>query len=170
MIVRRRARAWVMPAPAAAATRSASLLTATLAAILLSGATPARAGGWHSWSGTAGDRAGHGLVSRGEAIWNDYLFDDYGANVDGFNSMSPDALIGALSPHAYPEDPNAPVGFAPSGHNGRFRHSGDFSYPAKEPQHDPVNDPLDEQNSYDNVADVAEVRIAADRNEVWVRF
>src|SRR3954454_6536514 len=76
-------------------------LAVALTAALFAAAAPARAADWHDWSGTSGDLAGHGSVSRGDAIWSDYLYDDYGANVDGFNSMSPDVLIGALSPHAY---------------------------------------------------------------------
>ncbi|MEA2389481.1 MAG: hypothetical protein QOG41_2254 [Thermoleophilaceae bacterium] len=148
--------------------RASAALPALAAVAVLPGTATATQ--WHRWAGSAGRPAGQAVVSRGEAIWSDYLFDDYGANVDTFNSMAPDVLIGALSPHAYPADPAHPVGFAPSGHVGRFRHTGDFSYPAKNPHHDPVGDPLDEQNSYDNVADFAGVRLAVDAGHVWLRF
>src|SRR4051812_50094076 len=78
----------------------------------------ASAGPWHAWRGTSGDDAGHGVVSRGEAIWSNYLFDDYGAHVDGFASMDPDLLLGILSPHGYPGDPTHPAGFPPGGNAG----------------------------------------------------
>src|SRR5438132_13491397 len=106
---------------------SAGIVRLALAVVLAAGvlAAPAGAAGpsspWHTWVGTSGDNAGHGVVDKGEAIWTNYLFDDYGANVDGFQSMDPDLLIALLSPHAYPGDPTRPVGFAPSGNVGRFR-------------------------------------------------
>ncbi|MHB8448922.1 MAG: hypothetical protein ACYDAQ_00380 [Mycobacteriales bacterium] len=131
----------------------------------------AAAGAWHTWVGISGDNAGHGVVSKGEAIWSNYLFDDYGANVDGFDSMAPDVLIAIMSPHVYPNDPLHPVGFAPSGNVGRFRHTGDYSYPPdKRYPQDPVNDPLGDNNSYQNVANVAETRIAVDARSVYFRF
>src|SRR5205085_2415621 len=76
-----------------------------------------------------------------------------------------------LSPHAYPGDPTRPVGFAPSGNVGRFRHTGDYGYPPSQAYpHDPVNDPLGDNNAYDNVANVAETRVSADAQYVYLRF
>ncbi|MGH9305676.1 MAG: hypothetical protein ACRD0I_02160 [Acidimicrobiales bacterium] len=128
-------------------------------------------GPWHTWVGVSGDNAGHGVVNRGEAIWTNYLFDDYGANVDGFDSMDPDVLSLITSPHVYPGDLLYPVGLAPSGNVGRFRHTGDFSYPPDKPYpQDLVNDPLGDNNSYQNVANVAETRIALNASNVYFRF
>jgi hypothetical protein len=145
-----------------------------LAGMLVAGAiaaAPASAAPWHDWTGTPGGDAGHGVVSRGEAIWSNYLFDDYGADVDGFQSMDPDLLVGILSPHAYPGDPAHPAGFAPSGNVGRFRHTGDYGYPPSTPYpQDPANDPLGDNNAYDNVANVAETRVAADAGYLYLRF
>lgn len=121
----------------------------------------------HRWRGLAGDDAGHGVVSRGEAIWNDYLFDDYGANVDGFESMGPDPFLLVTGPHVYPSDPLRP-GIAPSGHIGRFRHTGDYGYPPDQP-YDPAGDPLGENQSYQNVADIAEMRLAMQGDQLFLR-
>jgi len=152
-------------------------LRRALAGVLTAGVLAAPAGAaapgapWHTWAGTSGDNAGHAVVNKGEAIWTNYLFDDYGANVDGFQSMDPDLLIALLSPHAYPGDPTRPVGFAPSGNIGRFRHTGDYGYPPNKPYpQDPVNDPLGDNNAFDNVANVAETRVAADAQYVYLRF
>src|SRR3954451_25024798 len=131
----------------------------------------ASAGPWHAWRGTSGDDAGHGVLSRGEAIWSNYLFDDYGADVDGFQSMDPDLLIGILSPHVYPGDPAPRGGSAPSGNVGRFRHTGDYGSPPNKPYpQDPANDPLGDDNAYDNVANVAQTRVAADARWLYLRF
>jgi hypothetical protein len=146
-------------------------LALALAAVIVPGGAQAKAPAWHAWSGVSGDDAGHGVVSRGEAIWTNELFDDYGANVDGFTSMDPDVLIGIMSPHVYPADPQHPAGFSPTGNVGRFRHSGDYGYPPdKSYPHDPANDPLGDTTSYQNVANVTEVRVAADREDVFLRF
>jgi hypothetical protein len=152
--------------------RRAAIVALAVALGCAGGTAPAAAADrWHNWAGTSGDDAGHGVVSRGEAIWTNYLYDDYGANVDGFQSMDPDLLVGLLSPHAYPADPTQPVGFAPSGNVGRFRHTGDYGYPPDKayPQ-DPVNDPFGDNTSYQNVANVAEVRVAADASNIYLRF
>ena len=139
-----------------------------VALAVLALAAPAHA---HDWQGTSGDDAGHGVVSRGEAIWTNELYDDYGANVDGFRSMDPDLLIVLLSPHLYADDPARPAGFAPSGNVGRFRHSGDYGYPPNnEIPADPANDPFGDNSAYDNVANVAEVRVAADATTAYFRF
>jgi hypothetical protein len=141
------------------------------AALALVPAAQAAGGPWHDWVGTSGDNAGHAVVDRGDAIWTNYLFDDYGANVDGFQSMDPDLLIVILSPHAYPGDPAHPVGFAPSGNIGRFRHSGDYSYPPDQPYpQDPANDPLGDNATYQNAANVTETRVAATAQDVYFRF
>jgi hypothetical protein len=147
------------------------LLAVALAAAPVLAAMGAPEPGWHAWTGTAGDNAGHGVVSQGEAIWSNYLFDDYGANVDGAHSMDPDFLIGILSPHPYPGDPTQPVGFAPSGNVGRFRHTGDYGYPPDTayPQ-DPANDPFGDGASFQNSANVHEVRVATDPDNVYLRF
>jgi hypothetical protein len=151
--------------------RRAVVAVVALAAMAVPGGARAAAPAWHVWSGVSGDDAGHGVVSRGEAIWTNDLFDDYGANVDGFTSMDPDLFIGALSPHAYPGDAAHPVGFAPSGNVGRFRHSGDYGYPPDKPYpQDPVNDPLGDTTTYQNVANVTEVRVAADRRTAYFHF
>jgi hypothetical protein len=137
--------------------------------LALAVAPAAQADAWREWSGTGGDDAGRAVVSHGEAIWTGYLYDDYGANVDGFRSMSPDLFIGLLSPHVYADDPEHPVGFAPSGNVGRFRHSGDYGYPPAEAT-DPAADPFGDTAPYDNVADVAETRVAIAGSDAYFRF
>ncbi|MHB8671132.1 MAG: hypothetical protein ACYDAD_11370, partial [Acidimicrobiales bacterium] len=134
-------------------------------------ATNLSGGPWRTWAGTSGDDAGHGVLSDGEAIWTNYRFDDYGANVDGFESLDPDLFTPILSPHVYPGDPQHPVGMAPSANIGRFRHTGDYGYPPDRayPQ-DPANDPLGDNTTYQNVANVSEVRVAADSGSVYFRF
>ncbi|MEA2273244.1 MAG: hypothetical protein QOI98_1952 [Solirubrobacteraceae bacterium] len=150
---------------------SRALLIGMVAGAFLGGASPALGAGdgWHAWTGVAGDVAEHGIVNRHEAIWNDELFDDYGANVDGFESMGPDPFLLATGPHVNPSDPTRPS-IAPSGQVGRFRHTGDFSYPPDAPNPDPVGDPLHENHTYTNVADFAEVRLAVERGMVFLRF
>lgn len=134
-------------------------------------AEAAGGGPWPTWTGVSGDNGGHGVVSKGEAIWSNYLFDDYGANVDGFQSMDPDLLIAILSPHPYPGDPIKPVGFAPSGNVGRFRHTGDYGYPPDTayPQ-DPANDPFGDGASFQNLANVYQTRMTANASNVFFRF
>jgi hypothetical protein len=139
-----------------------------LAAAVLAPATAADAAGWHRWKGRAGTVAEHGVISRHEAIFNDELFDDYGANVDGFESMGPDPLVLVTGPHVDPANPTQPS-FAPSGQVGRFRHTGDFSYPPDEANDDP-SDPVDEVHRYTNVADFAEVRVTVKGPTVHLRF
>jgi hypothetical protein len=150
---------------------SRARLLGLIAGVLLALAPGASAAGdgWHAWKGRSGDVAEHGVVSRHEAIWSDELFDDYGANVDGFESMGPDPFLAATGPHVNPSDPAHPS-IAPSGQVGRFRHTGDFSYPPDAPNPDPVGDPLHELHTYTNVADFAEVRLALERDTVFMRF
>lgn len=45
---------------------------------------------------------------KGEAIWTNYEFDDYGIDVDGFTSMTQDVFIAIMSPHVYPDAPLGP--------------------------------------------------------------
>ena len=146
------------------------LAAAVVATVLLVPAGAGAAGdGWHAWKGRSGDVAEHGVYSRHEAIWTDELFDDYGANVDGFESMGPDAFLAATGPHVNPSDPAHPS-IAPSGQVGRWRHTGDYSYPPDAANPDPTGDPLHEIHTYTNVADFAEVRLAIERDTVFLRF
>ncbi|MEA2624174.1 MAG: hypothetical protein QOD06_219 [Candidatus Binatota bacterium] len=109
------------------------------------------------WVGEPTGISGTSRHSGGEFIYTDYLYDAWGANVDGFRGGQADfeyfPVVG-LWPNL--QDPQSPR-WGTTGQTGRFRTSGDFGYPPR--------DGTDRQ--YDSVADVSEVRIGLDAANVY---
>lgn len=81
------------------------------AVLSLALASPALAAG--PWKGEATDLAGRWQISKGELVYTDYLYDDYGADRDG--AINPPAFRANLAPTngdlRYPADSGARTGF-----------------------------------------------------------
>ena len=105
------------------------------------------------WVGTPTYISGTSVYSRGEFVYSDYVHDDYGANVDGFHSNDPDPPQPITGVYPNMQDLTSPR-FGGTANNGmeRFRHSGDYGYPAAGPAGAPTG--------YYDVADVLEFREA----------
>src|SRR4051794_17271547 len=113
------------------------------------------------WIGTPTYISGTSVYSRGEFVYSDYVHDDYGANVDGFHSNDPDPPQPITGVYPNMQDLTSPR-FGGTANNGleRFRHSGDYGYPAVGPAGAPTG--------YYDVADVLEFREALDREGLHV--
>jgi hypothetical protein len=122
-----------------------SVSLAVLAAALLAG--PAQAYDWKAepaWISNAG------VYRQHELVYQDYLYDDHGANTDGLDRM--DLPFGAAGPT--PSNPTDPrLSPAPS-----TNWAGDFTYPSADGSH------------IDDVADLQEFRVAADASAVHYRI
>src|SRR2546423_3064891 len=107
------------------------------------------------WVGTPTYISGTSTYSRGEFVYSDYVHDDYGANVDGFHSNDPDPPQPITGVYPNMQDLTSPR-FGGTANNGieRFRHSGDYGYPAAGGAGAPTG--------YYDVADVLEFREALD--------
>src|SRR4051794_1302140 len=117
------------------------------AAVLLLTAAPALAYDWKAepaWIANAAVYRDH------ELVYQDYLYDDHGANTDGFDHV--DLPFGAAGPDTQtPTDPR--MSPAPA-----TNWAGDFTYASADGTH------------VDNVADLQELRVAADANAVHYRY
>src|SRR3954449_2065581 len=116
-----------------------------LAAALAAG--PAEA---YDWKAEPAWIANEGVYRQHELVYQDYLYDDHGANTDGFDRM--DAPFGVAGPDTQtPTDPRlspAPL----------INWAGDFTYPSSDGTH------------VDDVGDLTEFRVAADKQAVHYRI
>src|SRR4051794_10933751 len=121
------------------------LLAAAFAATI--SAAPAQAYDWKAepaWVSNAG------VYRQHELVYQDYLYDDHGANTDGLDRM--DLPFGAAGPSAQtPTDPR--LSPAPA-----INWAGDFTYPSADGTH------------IDDVADLQELRVAAYAGAVHYRI
>jgi hypothetical protein len=92
----------------------------------------------------------HGVYRAHEFIYNDYVYDDHGANTDGLDRQ--DLPFGGWPNPSHPTDTR----LAPTG--GSVRYAGDFMYPSPDNAH------------IANVADLIEFRAAADGDDLFYRF
>jgi hypothetical protein len=126
-------------------TSIASLAAAVVACI----AAPAGAQAYN-WTAQPAWMANTGVYRQHELVYQDYLYDDHGANTDGLDRM--DAPFGIAGPTTTdPTDPRlspAPV----------INWAGDFTYGSADGTH------------VDDVADLTEFRVAADANSVHYRI
>src|SRR3954447_3138678 len=91
-----------------------------------------------------------GVYRQHELVYQDYLYDDHGANTDGLDRM--DLPFGAAGPNTQtPTDPR--LSPAPA-----INWAGDFTYPSADGTH------------IDDVADLQELRVAADAKAVHYRL
>lgn len=105
---------------------------------------------WYDWKGEAAMISNQGLYRSNEFIYQDYIYDDHGANTDGIDHT--DAPFGG-GPN--PQDPADPR-LGSSG--GQIRHAGDFFYAS------------DSDGYYHNVADLIEFRVAETDGAVHYLF
>ena len=122
--------------------------TAALAGLaMLAVATPAQA---RTWKAEPAWIANAGVYRQHELVYQDYLFDDHGANTDGVDRI--DLPFGAAGPDLQtPSDPR--LSPAPA-----INWAGDFTYPSEDGTH------------IDDVADLTEFRVAADVGAVHYRI
>jgi hypothetical protein len=117
-------------------------MLAVLAAVL-AGATQAEA---RTWKAEPAWISNVGVYRQHELVYQDYLYDDHGANTNGLDRT--DAPFGAAGPDTQtPTDPRlspAPL----------INWAGDFTYGSEDGSH------------IDNVADLTEFRVAADADAV----
>ena len=128
--------------------RRVMLSALVLALVPLPGIAGGDADPWYEWSGEPALIANAGVYRHGEFIYNDYVYDDHGANTDGKDRL--DLPFGAWP------DPSRPgeARFSPTG--GAVRHAGDFMYAA------------DDDNLMRNVADLLEFRVTTDPDDVFL--
>ena len=123
---------------------------ATLAVMLLglvAGTGQAQA---YDWTAQPAWISNVGVYRQHELVYQDYLYDDHGANTDGLDRM--DLPFGAAGPTASnPTDPR--LSPAPT-----INWAGDFTYPSADGTH------------IDDVADLQEFRVAADAGAVHYRI
>ncbi len=100
----------------------------------------------YAWTGEPAWIANHGVYRSGEFIYQDYVYDDHGANTDGINRR--DNVFGLWPDPQRPTDQR----WSPTG--GSIRYSGDFMYPA-------------DGDHIANIADLIEFRVAADDDNVY---
>ncbi|HXG27228.1 MAG TPA: hypothetical protein VNJ47_00055 [Nevskiales bacterium] len=111
------------------------------------------------WQGTSSYVSGRSVYSRGEFIHSDYVHDDSGANIDGLRAPNPDYPNPVTGIYPNPQDPTSPwLGGTGNNFIDRFRHSGDYAYPASGPGGLPLAYP----GGYYDVADLLEYRQALD--------
>src|SRR3954452_3574131 len=114
------------------------------------GAAAARAQALHQWTAEPAWISNTGVYRHHELVYQDYLYDDHGANTDGFDHQ--DLPFGAAG--FDPRDPTNPrLSPAPI-----VNYAGDFMYAAPDGSH------------MDDVADLGEMRAAADAGNVYLRF
>src|SRR3954469_25826436 len=122
-------------------------VTVVAALATLAAAVPANAYDWEAepaWISNAG------VYRQHELVYHDYLYDDHGANTDGLDRM--DLPFGAAGPNTQsPTDPR--LSPAPA-----INWAGDFTYPSADGTH------------IDDVADLQELRVAADARAVHYRI
>jgi hypothetical protein len=134
------------------ATHRSRLLLVGLPLALALAALPSAAGAVvaepdrREWLGEPAMISNVGVYRAGEFIFQDYLYDDHGANTDGIERT--DAPIGGGLDPSDPTDPDL------GSTGGQIRHAGDFMYAA------------DDSGYYANVADLIEFRVAADEDDV----
>jgi hypothetical protein len=121
-------------------------VTIALAAVV---ALPASAHAY-TWKAEPAWISNTGVYRQHELVYQDYLYDDHGANTDGLDRM--DAPFGAAGPDTQtPTDPRlspAPL----------INWAGDFTYPSADGTH------------IDDVGDLTEFRVAADKQAVHYRI
>src|SRR4051794_40497253 len=123
--------------------------TAVLAVLALSAASTSVAQPY-DWKAEPAWIANAGVYRDHELVYQDYLYDDHGANTDGFDHI--DLPFGAAGPDTQtPTDPR--MSPAPA-----INWAGDFTYPSADGTH------------VDNVADLQELRVAADSGAVHYRY
>lgn len=98
------------------------------------------------WTGEAAMISNVGVYREGEFIYQDYLYDDHGANTDGINHT--DAPLGAGVRGSDPTNPRT------GSSGGQIRHAGDFFYAAESGGY------------YLNVADLVEFRVTEDGDDL----
>lgn len=102
------------------------------------------------WRAEAAMISNHGVYREGEFVWQDYVYDDHGANTDGMDRF--DAPLGTPGPD--PSDPvNPRMSPAPL-----INWAGDFTYASADTTH------------MANVADLIEFRVAADAEALYYRI
>src|SRR4051794_22148398 len=116
-----------------------------LAALVAAGSAEA-----YTWKAEPAWISNAGVYRQHELVYQDYLYDDHGANTDGLDRM--DLPFGAAGPTAQaPTDPR--LSPAPA-----INWAGDFTYPSADGSH------------IDDVADLQELRVAADKSAVRYRI
>lgn len=109
------------------------------------------------WAGTPTYVSGTFAYSLGELIYTDYVHDDRGANVDTFHGGDLDRASTLTGVWPNPRDPTSPR-IGGTANNGRFRWAGDYGYPPRSPN---------DATGFEDVADLLELRVAADAGNVW---
>src|SRR3954451_22180454 len=130
--------------PTLAKCQIAAALTA-LAALVAAASAQA-----YDWKAEPAWISNAGVYRQHELVYQDYLYDDHGANTDGLDRM--DLPFGAAGPNTQsPTDPR--LSPAPA-----INWAGDFTYPSADGTH------------IDDVADLHELRVAADARAVHYRI
>src|SRR3954447_11840605 len=120
------------------------------AATLVAAALSAGSAQAYPWKAEPAWISNAGVYRQHELVYQDYLYDDHGANTDGFDRM--DLPFGAAGPNTQtPTDPR--LSPAPA-----INWAGDFTYPSADGTH------------VDDVADLQEFRVAADATAVHYRI
>lgn len=148
----------MMSATGRAAIRALVVSVVLLAAAQAGAAAPFKVdlhladGNDQEWQGRPSDLGGVSTYNNGEFIHSDFLLDDYGANVDTVEGSEGDPPSPITGVYPNPQDPTHPINGSTANNNyTRFRHSGDYGYPARSAA---------QSLSFDNVADVVEFRMA----------
>jgi len=128
---------------------------AAAAAIVAGGAValPATAGAAalpHDFKAQTEEISNVGVHRGGEFVYQDYVLDDHGANVDGLNRT--DAPFGVGYEPGNPLDP-----FNPGSSGGQIRHAGEYFYPGM-------------GSFYLNVADLIDFRVAPTADALVYEF
>src|SRR3954454_54188 len=122
----------------------------TLAMVLAMTAATAAQADARTWKAEPAWISNVGVYRQHEFVYQDYLYDDHGSNTNGLDRT--DAPFGAAGPDLQaPTDPRmspAPL----------INWAGDFTYPSSDASH------------IDNVADLTEFRVAADKDAVQYRI
>lgn len=119
-------------------------------AALAAGALAPAAAHAYEWKAEPAWIANEGVYRQHELVYQDYLYDDHGANTDGIDHI--DLPFGAAGPDLQtPTDPR--LSPAPA-----INWAGDFTYASADGTH------------IDNVADLTELRVAADEQAVHYRI
>src|SRR3954447_2097218 len=120
------------------------------AATLVAAALSAGSAQAYPWKAEPAWISNVGVYRQHEFVYQDYVYDDHGANTDGFDRM--DLPFGAAGPDTQtPTDPR--LSPAPS-----TNWAGDFTYGSADGTH------------IDDVADLTEFRVAAGKDDVHYRI